>query len=153
MSHEHRPLDEFEAQLAALRPAASSVDRDALLYEAGRAAGSAAPRRAKTFARWLSPLVTAASLALAATFAVLWWNESHRPAPQIAQPTTPAPTPQAVDDEEEILIAEVASPEESYLHLRQVALREGVDAWPRRVPVGTTTSPTNARSAWPLSDG
>ena len=66
MSYEHRPLDEFEAQLAALRPAASGVDRDALLYEAGRAAGSAAPRRAKTVARWLSPLLTAASLALAA---------------------------------------------------------------------------------------
>lgn len=152
MPNEHRPLDEFEAQLAALRPAASRVDRDALLYEAGRAAASAAPRRANTVARWLSPTVTAASLALAATFAALWWNESHRPAPQVAQPTTPTPV-QVVDDEEEITIAEVASPQESYLHLRQVALREGVDAWPRRVPVGTTTSPTSARSAWPLSDG
>ncbi len=151
--HENqRPLDEFEAQLAALRPAPTGIDRDALLYAAGRAAGAISIRTPARPRRWLSPLVTVASVALAATFAALWWNQASRP-PQIvhASPDVAVELPAAVAVDDASL-PPTGNSTESYFHLRQVALREGIDAWPQRWPSGHASPPPTARSLWPPGD-
>jgi hypothetical protein len=149
MSHEQHDhaLDSFAAQLAALRPA-SGIDRDALLYAAGRAAGeaTAAGRRSRV-GEWLSRLALAASLLLAATFAALWWNGRSSPAPIVVEkPVEVAPAPLADEEKHDTEAIQLAAPEESYLHLRHIALRDGVDAWPERWPNGESTPPPTASS-------
>jgi len=61
----------FEAALASLTPAASSVDRDQIMYLAGQAAGRAVARSPLAPARWFWPCATAASLLVAVTVAVI----------------------------------------------------------------------------------
>ena len=140
MSHDEndRPLDNIEAQLAALRPAASGIDRDALLYAAGRAVGEAVALRPAP-QRWAWPLAAATSLLLAATFASLWVREYHAIEPTVVQAVSP-PANETIaasvaDDETSPPLAKPLG-EASYFHLRQVALRDGVDALPQRLPRG-----------------
>ncbi len=149
MAHEPHDLalDSFAAQLAALRPT-SSIDRDALLYAAGRAAGaaSAAGQRSRQ-GEWAARLALAASLMLTATFAALWSSGRSTPAPLVVEkPAEVVPAPPTDNDAHPVTPSQLASPEESYLHLRQVALRDGVDAWPERWPKGEAPPPTTARS-------
>jgi hypothetical protein len=161
MSHEdHRPLDEFERQLAALRPA-SGLDRDALLYAAGRAAGeaSAAERKrpAHSTTRWLSPLVIAASLLTAATFAALWWNESTSGPPHVVQSNPNdkefvPPADETGSDTSSSPRSPIVAPKQTNFHLRHVALSEGIDAWPQRWPGGGGSPPPTPRTIMPLGD-
>lgn len=126
------PLDNFEAQLAALRPMASGIDRDALLFAAGRAAGAT-----RTTRRYAWPLATAASLLLATTFASLWVREYHAIESTVVRahssPATEAIAAAVAEDEIPPVVAKPLG-EASYFHLRQVALRDGVDALPERLP-------------------
>ncbi len=59
----------LENRLRRLQPAAAGLDRDRLLFEAGRAAQQGLTLRA--------PLVLATACLLVAAFAGLWWSE-HR---------------------------------------------------------------------------
>ena len=62
-------LSAVEAALAALKPAASGVDRDRVMFLAGRAsAGTNATLRPSRRTHWLWPCTTAVSLLLAITF-------------------------------------------------------------------------------------
>jgi len=66
----------LEAELAALRPSGAPLDRDRLLFEAGRA--SAAPARR----RFVWPAATAAMTAAAACLAVMLF---YQPPPQVVE--------------------------------------------------------------------
>lgn len=144
-------LDDFERQLAALQPAAAGLDRDAMLYAAGRAAAASDLSRQHGGQMHRVALALAASVVIAASFAGLWWREVRRPVPVIVQQTPAAPT-RAADSAlpptsvEITPAAAVALPANSYLHLRQLALREGIDALPDRHPHGRTFAPPTARA-------
>jgi hypothetical protein len=66
-------LTAIEAALGNLTPVASSVQRDRVMFLAGRAmAGRATPPCRRRWAAWLWPCATSASLLAAAVFGVLW---------------------------------------------------------------------------------
>jgi hypothetical protein len=71
-------LKAVEAALTSLRPTASTIQRDRLLYLAGRAsAARVATQRRRKMLAWLWPCTTAASLLAAATFGVLWAADTN----------------------------------------------------------------------------
>jgi hypothetical protein len=89
-------LDALAGALRGLAPRAGGLDRDALMFRAGRAS---APRR------WAWPLATAASAAAALALGVLMWARPE-PAPRVVErvvylpaesppraPDQPAPSP------------------------------------------------------------
>lgn len=85
MSHENKkPLTDFESALAALSPARAAVDRDRLMYLAGRAAARAEMRAEQSPRRtaWLWPSMTA-GMTIAALFfgALLMFQSRSAPAP------------------------------------------------------------------------
>ncbi len=138
-------LQAIEGQLARLTPVAVRVDRDRLMFEAGKVA--ARPRWPGYIAEpsWLGErvwpaaamLMTAASLLLAVS--LVWQRHSfelalqelHRPAiaPQIASEQRPAasPPPAAPDISTANWIA-LRQPTTGYLGVRFTALTRGVDA-------------------------
>lgn len=67
-------LAAVEAALASLTPTRSGVQRDRLMFLAGRAsqADGALLRRRRRFTVWLWPCATAASLLVAAVLGVVW---------------------------------------------------------------------------------
>ena len=115
MSDETRDpeLAALEAALSALRPAPDQIGRDQFLFRAGQAS----VRR-----RWLWPAATAALALVVAVESGLLLKRPPRAAPQ-TPPQTTHPEPDYVPD--------VPSAEDGYLHLRRVALRDGVEALPR----------------------
>ena len=70
-------LAAVEAAVGSLRPAASGVDRDRLMYLAGRAAGGDGSHHARRRAGWFWPCSTAASLLVAVTFAGMWLSRGE----------------------------------------------------------------------------
>jgi hypothetical protein len=124
MSEVPSELKQVESLLARLAPEAGRLNRDRLLYEAGRAA---APRRIG----W--PLAT---FALAGLTSVLSLQLATRPAPDVrtvevvrwVNPLEPRliETPWTDGSSE----ARAAAPANNYLSLRERVLRDGPDALP-----------------------
>jgi hypothetical protein len=126
MSDETDParLSSLEVSLAALRPAPAGLDRDRLMFEAGRKAG----RRG-----WFWPAATAALFLTTATLAgVLVFRpvpervvpvvvHDRPPAPEAFVPKTPDPPPDR---------GTVAG----YLRLRDDVAEHGLDGLPRPAP-------------------
>jgi hypothetical protein len=83
-------LDALAAALRGLAPPPAGLDRDALMFRAGRAA---APRR------WAWPLATAASTAAAVVFGVLLWVRPEPPRVVERIVYLPAEPPSAAADE------------------------------------------------------
>jgi len=111
-------LAALEASLAALTPRPSTVDRDRLMFLAGRASGASARRRGP--ASWLWPLATAASLLLAAGLGTLaWLREVDQPVAYVPA----APTQDLLRTS-----AESTRWAADYLRLRNRVIDRGVDA-------------------------
>ena len=93
------------------------------------------------------PLALVASWLLAATFATLWWNAGEPLAPQVVHVAPPS-SPTAADEPaaEAFVVAPTPTSAGSYLRLRQVALRDGVDAWDEQLPPGPAAMPS--ASGW-----
>ena len=141
-------LKPFEAMLGSLRPVASRIDRDRLMYEAGGAAASAAAvvpatalnpataesRRSK---QWLWPCISAAMLLIAASLgaALAFRGQPHERIVYITRPSTASPDVKTTDAPHSPLVAIDAQPaagdrlsEQSNFVLRERALRFGVDS-------------------------
>jgi hypothetical protein len=143
-------MTEFEQSLAALSPSRGRLDRDRLMFEAGRRS-AIAPRRAT----WAWPAVAAslAAVVLGQTFALTRRPEPrivervvvvYEPADVSAQPVAPVvvlsrnPAPEADRPDE--------SAESPYLRLRRQIERFGLDGLPEPSPLltlsGGRESPT-----------
>src|SRR5262245_57051099 len=93
---------EVEQALATLRPNAAGIDRDRLMFMAGRAMGEGHTAGSMLFSKWLWPSATAVST-IAASVLGLLLALSYRPlvvreqvyvhAPQATQPTAVFPQP------------------------------------------------------------
>jgi hypothetical protein len=116
-------LKATEAALAALAPAPAAVNRDALMFRAGRAAAARGRR--------LWPLATAVSSAAAAVLSVLLVTRPAPPAvekivyqpappPAVAEPAPPAPAPGGDDSAD-------PWPKTPYARLQDRVLRFGLD--------------------------
>jgi hypothetical protein len=177
MFHEKQPLGAeltpelaaLQAQLARLQPAPLTLDRDRLMFAAGRAAAEsdttiAATPRAAGAPRWVWPsataLMTAACLVL--SLVLIWRDET----PNVAvQPTDPQPAADkfvaepTIEDFRSVeeLTSRFASarsskPTRGYLNVRHVALTEGVNAIANdRTANGNGDSSHEAESAEPAT--
>ncbi len=70
-------LKAFESRLAGVRPAAAGIDRDRMLFEAGRAAGLSGAKRA----RWVWGAGTFGGWAAAACVALVLWPHAPKATP------------------------------------------------------------------------
>ena len=140
------PLDRpemtaLEASLGKLAPCPAALDRDRLLFEAGRA--SARPGRLWQGAAAAASL-TAAALALLLVLRpapvtvveprVVYVHERPAPQPAPEDPATPPAEVATADDEAPV-------PQTEYLRRRQEVLRWGVDMLPPPVPGTALSSP------------
>ena len=153
-------LAAVEAVLSSLSPAPSGLDRDGLMYLAGRAsAGKSSPSARRRRADWLWPCTTAAMVLVAVTFATMWlarggpevvthvvYVESDRPAKAQGQSEQ-----QAVAIEVEVEVtAKRKELRTDYLQLRRPVLIHGVDAIPQPHPTPAADAGTpNWRSGDP----
>jgi hypothetical protein len=155
----HAAVSDFERTLASLSPAASSVNRDELMYRAGRAAALAECSSIAPVRRWIWP--TGSSLAaLAAGLLGLWigLQSATREARPIAggngQAASVAATdnPSASNAEAQPVIASPppnplrllvppADSQDTYLNVRNHVLARGVDAWRSSSARGPSASP------------
>jgi hypothetical protein len=143
-----KSLSELERSLAELTPSAAGLDRDRLMYAAGKAA--ATPRL-----RYAWPAASGALTALAASLALVL---IMRPAPEIRIVHVPVQVVPAVPEPEDIDAPPAAVPEParpispfSYWRLQESAVQHGLDA-PPDPPVDAapprTSSPGQPVSAW-----
>jgi hypothetical protein len=118
-------LAAIEAALCSLTPAASGIERDRLMFLAGKASASrGSSRRRVTTTFW--PLATAMSLLGAMTFGILWAADSGS---QVSQrPASPlyANAPPALD----LSGAEAPPSPWENRHLCLLLLEKGIDALP-----------------------
>jgi hypothetical protein len=152
-------LDGFERALATLTPAASGVDRDQLMFLAGRASVEAAgtPRRGGR----LWPAAAMMSTVAAGVLAVLLTVEVRRQPPRTpiaADQREPAekpildenvnegpgksavqPTPGEVDLQTLALATSERWRQSNYVQLQQLALAHGVEALPLPVHTGSSS--------------
>jgi hypothetical protein len=155
MFDEHEPaepgltpgLKAIEGRLARLVPAGTGIDRDQLMYEAGRAAalamrepspGPSLQGRGNVWVwRGMSAFMTAASLMLGTM--LVWQHHSFEVALQ--QRNQPVIAPQMASDQQTVALPPLAAPDIStanwialrqpatgYLGLRFTALTRGLDA-------------------------
>lgn len=142
-AHDRTELSALETSLGKLSPTPAALDRDRLMYQAGRASARVS---------WLWPAVAgAASLTAAALALVL----AFRPAPlsvveqrvvvirQQTPPVAPAHTETLPEPwvETSVQSDEPPLPQAEYLRRRQEVLRWGVDVLPPPAPEGTASSP------------
>ncbi len=143
-------LRAFEAALASLAPRPSALDRDRLMYEAGRASVGAMP--VAPTSRWAWPVAFSGMSAVAASlFLALWLRPpavvervvQRAVSEEIGQPNpsdvdnqaiVPASIVQTSDESRERrpespLHRPPASSEPSYFDLRDRVLAMGIDAW------------------------
>ncbi len=127
MSDGNRPpgLNDLEAALANLTPRPPALDRDALLYRAGRASAG----------RWW-PLATCVSTTVAAALAVILLVRP--PAERIVYLPAPAPRPatESAAPEPEPSPPAGGSGLAAYFRLEEQVLNRGLDGLPR-LPAGT----------------
>lgn len=137
-------LRAFEARLASLAPRPAAIDRDRLMFEAGRASQRVAPLRV----RWAWPTAFSAMSALAAS---LFLALVLRP-PMVVDRLVRAPAAVEVaeidrsddgareraraddsaagrQDDDVVRPTAPRSPEPSYLELRDRVLAMGIDTW------------------------
>jgi hypothetical protein len=147
-------LAAIEAALCSLTPAASGIERERLMFLAGRASakrtlplecGDSSPLSVDRFnmsphacraeskaamnrrtPKWLWPLATAVSFLAAISFAALWATSSHSQVSQSPGNPVFAVAPMALDVSGE---ASPSSPWENR-HLCRLVLEKGVDALP-----------------------
>jgi hypothetical protein len=129
MSESHdQELSDLARTLAALRPSSAGLERDPLMYEAGRA--SARPRY-----RWLWPASTGVLTAVVACL-VLALVFRPEPAPVVHFVERPAPPPAMVEVDVPLAPAIAEAPTSpSYWQLQEEMLRHGLDELPL-VPPG-----------------
>ena len=170
--NEYEPLNRAAAKpieplLRQLRPRASTVDRDRLMFLAGQAAASPA---ASPIRRWIWPAATAVATCAALVLAVLLLI---RPEPQVIREIVYVPQPVSGATQNVVATshpqpdrpperAADAAPQpepppyrradpsalvaDNYLALRDLALAHGVDALPRFTgDGGGTTAPATSR--------
>jgi len=138
----HDPeLAGFERTLKSLSPAPAAMDRDVLMFQAGRASA----RRNG----WRWPVATAVLASTAIVFALLWQQRPavvivDRPVPQIVERIVYKPAPER---EPEPFTAVGNSPEPGpvvqtgYVRLRNDVLRWGMDALPHLPTAAAATPP------------
>ncbi len=119
-----------EVSLSSLTPAASRVDRDRLMFLAGRASAERNPTtRHRNVTTWLWPCTTAVSLLVAATSGLLWAAGGNVRIAERVMNASPNGPPATLD-----LPAVAASPSSSWLwedrQLCQLLLEKGIDALP-----------------------
>jgi hypothetical protein len=125
---EERLSDELaaiEAALCSLAPAPSNIQRDRLMFLAGKASVNKAVSH-RRLAAMLWPIATAASFLAATTFGILWATGNH---PNLVERTSRIPladSPMTVD------LPLDASPPSLWANRRlcQTVLEKGVDAMP-----------------------
>jgi hypothetical protein len=135
-------LKAVEAALAALRPAPAALDRDALLYRAGRAA---APR----VRRW--QLATAFSSAVAAGLAaVLLLRPGPPPVEHIVYVTAPRPEAPPTPSDAGRSFAAPADPDPwpstPYTRLEDRLLQSGLDGLPEPPPPPPAEPPADFKT-------
>lgn len=148
MSRTPEDLTALESALASLAPSAPALNRDQLLFEAGR---SAAPRRL----HW--PLLTTAFAGLSAVLGVQLMTRAE-PATRIVEVVVHQPAPVPVP-KVEVVEPATTTPNASkwghsfhsssgYLSRRDRALHFGQDSLPAPspVPAGTSDSPKDLKS-------
>jgi hypothetical protein len=118
-------LSELEAALGALSPRKVTIDRDALMYRAGRSAG-ARPWR------WATALTSLVAVVLAGALLIRPTVDRFVPVP------APAPSPTSPAEVEPPPTAGGAGPA-SYLYLQEQVLNRGLDGLPP-FPVGADLS-------------
>jgi hypothetical protein len=163
-------LAALEGKLAGLTVAMARVDRDRLMFEAGRAAGSATGSRRSAlaepvapFGKWFWPAATAAMTAATVllgamlVFSGAWRGAGGKPQTEIvvSTPDVPNGSPFAHADRHRFARNSAAwmpgnGTPTGYLGIRYVALAHGVDALEREIPhaggdAGEVTSPANSR--------
>jgi hypothetical protein len=127
-------LAALEAALSSLGPKPSGLDRDRVMFLAGRASVGKRWLAAKhPGASWLWPCLTAASLLVAAAFGGMLLMRGGPPIAHMASPTGPG------QDEPTAVAGSGERPTRrkvrtDYLRLRQLVLAEGVDALPAPGP-------------------
>ena len=141
-AHDRPEMSALEVSLGKLSPAPAALDRDRLMFQAGRASARV---------RWLWPAVAGvASLSAAALALVL----ALRPAPiavleqrvVVIRQETPPPLPPRPETRPESwaempVSEEPPFPQADYLRRRQEVLRWGVDMLPAMVPGGPPSAP------------
>ena len=164
MAHEElrdEELRELESALASLRPRASGVDRDRLLFLAGQARSrgdgfEATPRRRY---RWIWPAISAVSTAAAVVLGVLLALRSEprvvrevvyieRPAEALAESTDAQSSPETeplwpssvtAAAEMETWPRDQGLPDHNYLELRRRVFEVGLAALPEPSSTGGST--------------
>jgi hypothetical protein len=164
MSTERNDLNELEARLASLAPAASRASRDRAMFLAGRASAEAETARGRGVRVWLWPASTAAMALVALLLVALLVQQRQFHPPMAAGPHVPAaPRPSHDDshlapavesDVDSTAVADNGGPRWSnpiYLRNRERVLAEGVDALPpnRTSQAGPALEPWTPRS-YPL---
>ena len=146
-------LAAVEAALASLNPTPCGVDRDRMMFRAGRASAektSPPGRRPLTSRLW--PCATAATTLLAVTFASLWLAGRGQPvAERHLKPSREMGVEEQQAGEHPAAVApstEVARDRKrfrtDYLQLRQWVLTRGLDELPQPVAV----PPSDAEPSW-----
>jgi hypothetical protein len=132
-------MNDLEASLAGLSPSPAALDRDRLMFQAGRASVGV---------RWLWPACTGAAVLTAAALALVL---VLRPAPiliveqrvvSVRQETPPPVPPHSDPPPEPWLETSAPLPQTDYLRRRQEVLRWGVDMLPPLPPGESSSSPT-----------
>jgi hypothetical protein len=166
MSHEdaemNKPeMNEIEAALAAWTPRAPQIDRDRLMFAAGRASvDSPVIMSGRRVTRYLWPFATTLSTAAALVMAfLLAQNERAASSPTAAHTQVAAPTPRSIT---EIAIAGIPPrrggmvlpgvADGTYLALRNRMLTTPSDQWPITRSLNTETR-SNAAAVRPLESG
>jgi hypothetical protein len=163
-------LDDFERSLAALTPSAGGVDRDQLMFLAGRASATTAAASSGRL-RWFWPSAAAASTLAAAVLAILWVVEIHRQPPlgpppvaerrhpedrqtaaqnaeqRVGAPDARQPSRDLSGSQAVARLAAALLEQPSYLRLQQMALAFGVEALPLPVSPGSPDG-DRAMSYW-----
>ena len=150
-------MNEFEQSLAALSPSRGFLDRDRLMFEAGRRSAARTDRF-----RWAWPAVAAslAAVALGQSFAL-----SRRPAPEIVDRLVIVREPaveKAKPIEPVVILIENAAPPEvprdepisanPYLALRRQIERHGLEGLPNPAPFLTFSEGADGAIEAPLDN-
>jgi hypothetical protein len=135
-------LTAIEAALGSLTPVPSSVQRDRVMFLAGRATADRAtlPRR-RRWAAWLWPCATSASLLAAAVFGVLWSTSDKS---TIVERVVYVPAARSSTQ----LHASTVKPSSSFAkwQLAPNARKKNTDVLPQRGTTPTQRAPRNSDS-------
>jgi len=128
-------LAAFEAALASLSPAESRIDRDRLMYLAGRVSGASAgakPPRGGPLRASLWPVATAASLLAAVTVVAMFLGRGPRVVEKVVyvRVDVEKPQPEPRRPQSSAVAGQERQPAR-YLELRRLIVAQGVDALPK----------------------